>query len=146
MKDKSNNPICIFKPIDEEVFAPNNPRGYIAPFGTRFPDRNILSGEACIREVAAYLLDHKRFSGVPETFLAIVAHSNFKNYGEMQNGMMCQTNKFAKETALMINYDFSKKPSQKGFIPIKFGSMQVFVNNYGDSESFSPDLYTDEYL
>ena len=27
----------------------------------------VLSGEACVREVAEYLLDHRKFSGVPPT-------------------------------------------------------------------------------
>ena len=28
-----HTPIAVFKPIDEEAFAPNNPRGYIGNFG-----------------------------------------------------------------------------------------------------------------
>ena len=31
--NNQHNPVAVFKPIDEEAFAPNNPRGYIGNFG-----------------------------------------------------------------------------------------------------------------
>lgn len=62
-------PISIFKPIDEEPYAPNNPRGMQASFGSDTCRKGIKSGEAAIREVAAYLLDQGGFSGVPLTQL-----------------------------------------------------------------------------
>jgi hypothetical protein len=37
-----------------------------------------LSGEFCIREVAAYILDHKRFSGVPPTTFVEAVHNTLK--------------------------------------------------------------------
>lgn len=46
-----------FKPYDEEAFAPLNPRGVFGQLGDTVFQRGILSGEACEREVAAYLLD-----------------------------------------------------------------------------------------
>lgn len=49
---------AVFKPIDEEAFAPNNPRDYVGAFGQTTFRKGVLSGEACIREVAAYMLDH----------------------------------------------------------------------------------------
>lgn len=77
MRNIQKQKIAIFKPIDEEPFAPNNPRGYPGPFGSQFR-LGILSGEACIREVAAYLLDHGHFSGIPPTTFVEVVHPSLK--------------------------------------------------------------------
>jgi hypothetical protein len=70
--------VAIFKPIDEEAFAPNNPRGTSAPFGSHTHKVGILSGEAAIREVAAYLLDKGHFSGVPYTAFVELVHPSLK--------------------------------------------------------------------
>jgi len=34
MRNLQKEKIAIFKPIDEEPFAPNNPRGHLGPFGS----------------------------------------------------------------------------------------------------------------
>ncbi|KAJ1690824.1 hypothetical protein LUZ63_014979 [Rhynchospora breviuscula] len=78
MPDESGHKyIGVFKPMDEEPNAINNPRNFLPPStngeglkcGTRV-------GEGALREVAAYLLDHPAsansttgFSGVPPTAL-----------------------------------------------------------------------------
>lgn len=64
--------------MDEEQFAPNNPRGHAAPFGSQTFRPGVLSGESCIREVSAYLLDHEGFSGVPPTTFVEVVHKSLK--------------------------------------------------------------------
>ena len=69
----------IFKPIDEEQFAPNNPRNFKGYFGDATFRHGVLSGEATIREMAAYLLDKDHFSSVPATTLVAVTHESFKN-------------------------------------------------------------------
>jgi len=79
MKDINRNTIAIFKPIDEEAYAPNNPRGYVGEFGQSSFRKGILSGEGVIREVASFLLDHDNFSSVPPTIFAEVMHPSF-NY------------------------------------------------------------------
>lgn len=66
--------IAVFKPIDEEPFAPNNPRGMQAPFGTETCRPGVKSGESTIREIFAYLLDHDGFAGVPLTTFVEVTH------------------------------------------------------------------------
>lgn len=38
----------------------------------------MLSGESCIREVSAYLIDRKGFSGVPATTFVEVVHNSLK--------------------------------------------------------------------
>lgn len=76
--------VACFKPQDEEAFAVNNPRGS-AWGGAALPGNDtalsvrhgIRPGEACVREVAAYVLDKKSFAGVPETTLVECAHAKF---------------------------------------------------------------------
>mmetsp|Transcript_16787 Transcript_16787/g.48223 ORF Transcript_16787/g.48223 Transcript_16787/m.48223 type:complete len:943 (+) Transcript_16787:682-3510(+) len=95
LHDAHKAKVAVFKPADEEPYAANNPRGYIAAtaqvdagsgFGLNggLDDgmrAGISPGEACIREVAAYLLDHGGFSGVPATTLAEARHPAFNSNG-----------------------------------------------------------------
>lgn len=63
--------VAVFKPVDEEPLAINNPRGHIGPTTTcEGLRKGTVVGEGAIREVAAYLLDHDNFSGVPPTTFA----------------------------------------------------------------------------
>ena len=70
MKDASRTKVGVFKPADEEPYAENNPRGYL-----RQPDDDltlragIVPGQSCVRELAAYMIDHEGVSGVPMTTL-----------------------------------------------------------------------------
>mmetsp|Transcript_18859 Transcript_18859/g.30827 ORF Transcript_18859/g.30827 Transcript_18859/m.30827 type:complete len:514 (-) Transcript_18859:137-1678(-) len=60
---RSNGKIsAVFKPIDEEPGTPScaNSKGFVMRHG-------IPAGEGYVREVAAYLLDHNSFAGVPPT-------------------------------------------------------------------------------
>lgn len=66
--------VAVWKPIDEEPFAPNNPRGMQAPFGSDTCRPGVKSGESSLREVLAFLLDHDGFAGVPPTALVEVSH------------------------------------------------------------------------
>ena len=78
MRNLKKKRIAIFKPIDEEPFAPNNPRGNSGPFGSQTFRPGVLSGESCIREVAAFLLDHKHYAGIPPTTFVEVVHHALK--------------------------------------------------------------------
>jgi len=71
-------PVGFWKPIDEEPFAPNNPRGMCAPFGSETCRPGVKSGESSLREVIAYLLDHEGFSSVPPTALVEVSHPSLR--------------------------------------------------------------------
>lgn len=75
---EATRPVAIWKPIDEEPFAPNNPRGMQAPFGTETLRPGVKSGESSLREVLAYLLDHDGFAGVPPTALIEVSHPDLE--------------------------------------------------------------------
>jgi len=92
--------VAVFKPADEEPYAENNPRGYVqqgtctassisaiaASTGGDLSMRaGIKPGEACLREMAAYLLDHESFSDVPMTTLAEARHPAFNSNGSMLN-------------------------------------------------------------
>lgn len=67
--DDEGTNVAVFKPEDEEPLAINNPKGG----GSSADDlgsglrRGIKPGEGAVREVAAFLLDHHHFSGVPPT-------------------------------------------------------------------------------
>jgi len=61
--------VAVFKPEDEEPLAINNPKGggSSADCNGSGLRRGIKPGEGAVREVAAFLLDHHHFSGVPPT-------------------------------------------------------------------------------
>lgn len=79
-------PVAVFKPIDEEPFAPNNPRDMQANFGSETCRPGVKSGESTFREVYAYLLDHDGFAGVPPTAFVQIAHPSlpYKPVNESQ--------------------------------------------------------------
>jgi hypothetical protein len=84
LRNTNKDTIVLFKPIDEEAFAPNNQKGYTGKFGEESFRKGILSGEGCIREVAAFLLDKKNFFGVPETTFIEISHPTFsKNMNDL---------------------------------------------------------------
>ena len=55
--DRRGTNVAVFKPEDEEPFAPENPRGFQGRLGQGGLRAGILSGEAAVREAAAYRLD-----------------------------------------------------------------------------------------
>ncbi|CAE7212562.1 PI4KG4, partial [Symbiodinium sp. CCMP2592] len=75
----SPKPLAVFKPKDEEAFAPNNPRGYQGKENSVGMRPGILSTQQAVREVAACLLDHKSYAGVPPTTLVHAKHEEFVN-------------------------------------------------------------------
>jgi phosphatidylinositol 4-kinase type 2 len=87
LHDIRKNPIAVFKPSDEEPYAENNPRGYLRSGvdDTLALRDGVAPGEACIREVAAYLLDTHGFAGVPQTTLVEARHPKFNTNGSRLN-------------------------------------------------------------
>jgi hypothetical protein len=69
--------IGVFKPETQEAGAPGNPRGHAGRMGSRGVRPGLLSGEANVREVAAYMLDHGEFAHVPCTARVLINHSVF---------------------------------------------------------------------
>lgn len=74
IKTEDGENVAIFKPIDEEPFAPNNPRGMKGAFGSATCRESLRSGELTVREVTAYMLDHEGFANVPPTGLVEMCH------------------------------------------------------------------------
>lgn len=107
LRTKSRRIAAVFKPSDEEPYAPNNPKRYLNPpqhqkktkhepesTSPRPEDQHkshcdlsislqsgirvgITAGDAAIRDVAAYFLDKHRHAGVPLTVLAAASHPAF---------------------------------------------------------------------
>lgn len=117
--------ISVFKPIDEEPNAVNNPRRLPVSSDGEGLKRGTRVGEGALREVAAYLLDHPRsgprhlsgevmgFAGVPPTAMVQCLHKGFNH----PDG-------------------FEGTPEN-----IKVGSLQVFIKNFGSCEDMGPRAF-----
>ncbi|KAK7275368.1 hypothetical protein RIF29_16484 [Crotalaria pallida] len=112
--------VSVFKPIDEEPMAVNNPRGLPLSLDGEGLKKGTTVGQGAFREVAAYILDHpisgrrsllsdvKGFAGVPPTVMVKCLHEGFNNPGEL--------------TA-------------------KIGSLQMFIENNGSCEDMGPGAF-----
>lgn len=80
MRNKEREIVGVFKPFDEEIFAPNNPIGpqMQGALGQRAAYPGIRVGEGVFREVAAFLVDQFfGFGIVPKTYFAKFTHPVF---------------------------------------------------------------------
>lgn len=77
--DSLRRVLCMFKPQDEEAFAPNNPRQFVSAAESEGFRPGTYSTTGAAREVAAYLVDHRSFACVPRTAQARVKHSALCN-------------------------------------------------------------------
>uniref|UniRef100_A0A5B7BKL4 1-phosphatidylinositol 4-kinase n=1 Tax=Davidia involucrata TaxID=16924 RepID=A0A5B7BKL4_DAVIN len=112
--------ISVFKPIDEEPMAVNNPRGLPLSVDGEGLKKGTRVGEGALREVAAYILDHpksgrrsflgeeKGFAGVPATVMVKCLHRGFNH--------------------------------PRG-LTVKIGSLQRFMENYGSCEDMAPGAF-----
>ncbi|XP_021760294.1 phosphatidylinositol 4-kinase gamma 4-like [Chenopodium quinoa] len=112
--------VSVFKPVDEEPKARNNPHGIPGTLDGEGLKRGTKVGKGAFREVAAYLLDHPLngrrdfsgeamgFAGVPPTGLVKCLHSGFNN--------------------------------PDGLTP-KMGSLQKFIKNDGSCEDIGPGSF-----
>lgn len=119
------NYVSVFKPIDEEPMAVNNPRGLPLSVDGEGLKKGTRVGEGALREVAAYILDHpksgprstcsdeKGFAGVPPTIMVKCLHTGF-NYVE--------------------GCEYSSKR-------LKIGSLQMFMKNCGSCEDLGPRAF-----
>lgn len=126
MQDSSGQRcVSVFKPMDEEPLAVNNPRDLpLSEYGEGLK-KGTRVGEGALREVAAYLLDHpmagrrsfcneeKGFSGVPPTMMVKCLHKAF-NYRD--------------------GYEYALRN-------VKIGSLQMFVENVGSCEDMGPRAF-----
>lgn len=112
--------LSVFKPMDEEPMAMNNPNGLPLSMDGEGLKKGTRVEEGAFREVAAYVLDHpkngrrsfsgedKGFSGVPPTALIKCLHPGFNH----PNG-----------------------------VKVKIGSLQMFVENHGSCEDMGPSVF-----
>ncbi|KAA8528225.1 hypothetical protein F0562_035524 [Nyssa sinensis] len=117
-----NKYISVFKPIDEEPLAVNNPQGLPLSSNGEGLKRGTRVGEGALREVAAYILDHPKsgprlsssgemgFAGVPPTVMVQCLNKGFNH----PDGFECAPKN------------------------IKIGSLQMFMKNYGSCEDMGP--------
>ncbi|XP_021764001.1 phosphatidylinositol 4-kinase gamma 3-like [Chenopodium quinoa] len=117
--------ISVFKPIDEEPMAVNNPNGLPESKDGEGLKKGTQVGAGAVREVAAYILDHPRtgprshyhsevgFAGVPPTALVKCLHKEFHH----PNG-----------------YEGSSKN-------LKIGSLQMYMKNSGSCEDMGPSVF-----
>ena len=136
MKDASRNKVGVFKPADEEPYAENNPRGYL-----RQPDdemtlrAGIVPGQSCIRELAAYLIDHDGFSGVPMTTLVEAQHPAFNTNGSHLN---------VSQGGAAMGAHSIVPCSTVGPSKSKLGSFQEFVKHECTIDDVSPSKISRE--
>ncbi|KAL6132151.1 hypothetical protein ACLB2K_070522 [Fragaria x ananassa] len=117
--------VSVFKPIDEEPMAVNNPRGLPLSLNGEGLKKGTRVGEGALREVAAYILDHpmtgprtfyneeKGFAGVPPTVMVKCLHNGF-------------------------NHPEGYKSAAKN---MKIGSLQMFMKNQGSCEDIGPRAF-----
>lgn len=117
--------VSVFKPVDEEPLAVNNPQGLPVSSNGEGLKRGTRVGEGALREVAAYILDHPRsgpravnaetigFAGVPPTVIVQCLHKGFNHPEGFENAM-----EYAK-----------------------IGSLQMFMKNEGNCEDIGPGAF-----
>jgi len=90
--DHRGKKCAVFKPDDEEVNAPNNPRGFVSSIGSDIMGRGIPSGSGSFRELAAAMLDPSfripvtciaQLMNVPKTWF-----QNNKNHSAIRAGCL----------------------------------------------------------
>ena len=118
--------VSVFKPIDEEPMAVNNPRGLPLSVDGEGLKKGTRVGQGALREVAAYILDHPRkgprsyhnndeqgFAGVPPTVMVKCLHRDFYHPGGYKN----------------VSGN------------VKIGSLQMFMRNIGSCEDMGPSAF-----
>jgi len=112
--DEAGRKAALMKPCDEEPLAPNNPKGFVGrQLGESGLKPSVKVGEAAMREVAAYILDHDHRAKVPATVLVRASHPIF------------HVAQFEPEPGA--------EEGRVAGIPMKLGSLQEFTPHLYDS-------------
>jgi len=94
--------------VDEEAYAPNNPRDMKAVFGSDTCRPGVKSGESTLREAVAFLLDHEGFAGVPATALVDLKHESMPSLS-LDSSMATSEDVFGRIQKIFLNA--TKTPS-----------------------------------
>jgi hypothetical protein len=130
-KSETGNKIAIMKPCDEEPMAPSNPKGFTGrKLGEPGMKPTVRVGEAASREVAAYLLDHENYAGVPHTVMVRMAHPMF-HYNDGLDGPHLSNMSQPQDDGSFNEED----------LPLKLGSLQSFVRHECDTTEMGPKLF-----
>lgn len=113
---------AVFKPHDEEQGMPNNPKDRVGT-GVEGLREYFQPGQGCLRELAAYIMDYKHFSGVPSTTLVHCEHPAF--HYPMHS----------------VSHVTGKSRQDKPFP--KLGSLQKFIRGADLFEDLGPSLLSD---
>ncbi|KAI3804483.1 hypothetical protein L1987_26057 [Smallanthus sonchifolius] len=115
--------VAVFKPIDEEPLAVNNPRGLPPSTNGEGLKRGTKVGEGALREVAAYILDH------PLTGPRSSNSETERGFAGVLPTVMVKC----------LNPEFNHPLGYVGGPEnIKVGSLQMFVKNCGSCEDMGP--------
>lgn len=127
MSNRDGQRIAVFKPVDEEPLAVNNPRGMTPSETGEGLKAGTRVGEGAFREVAAYVLDHnpsgvdklnrEGFSGVPLTVLACCSDEHFSSNSSNERWRL------------------------DGLPTVKQGSLQKFVHAVSNCEDMGPQHF-----
>ncbi|EPT31931.1 phosphatidylinositol 3- and 4-kinase [Toxoplasma gondii ME49] len=140
--DARRRPVGIFKPEDEEAFAPCNPRGYEGRIGQAGFRGGVLSGEGAGREYAAHILDslYNCPAGIPPTTMVEACHPAFCYKSPVQLG--------TTGDHLMMNSYMAAAPENDAQTPAamqlkwKAGSLQQFAQAKESCGDYNPLLFS----
>ncbi|KAF5832392.1 phosphatidylinositol 3 and 4-kinase-domain-containing protein [Dunaliella salina] len=126
--NENGRKVGILKPCDEEPLAPNNPKGYVGrQLGDPGWKPTVRVGEAAMREVAAYLLDHDGWAKVPTSVLVRARHPIFCYNNRMSSVRASSLDLVAKDAGVGEGGEESSSKVSQPLMPMKLGSLQEFV-------------------
>lgn len=112
------------------------------------PNPGFHAGEGAYKEVAAYLLDHKRFARVPQTALAMC---NFASDVPEKNKSSDTSSNLSQSPPSRTSFDHpvvgvqgtfpSHDEVDRNHLRTKMGAFQVYVENIGDADDFGPGVF-----
>ena len=111
-------------------------------------------GEAAMREVAAYLLDHDHFANVPCTVLVRLTHPVFHVAPETPasnstTAMAHSADSNASSTTASLPSSLMQKgvgPTSQQEGPAKLGSLQEFVHHCGDTSEQGASRFSTQHV
>lgn len=112
--DEKGQPIFVVKPMDEDIGALHNPKGYSSPFETSFIREGISLYASVFREVAVWhIASAMRLTSIaPPTYLAILHSDRFYDLSKQVSAK-----EFLRFNERLGNPDFEKLCSIQQYVP-----------------------------
>jgi len=133
LRGPSGERLAMFKPLDEEQWAVNNPKGFV---GAASGSHSVRVGECAAREVAACLLDHAHWARVPRTALVRITHPQ-----PLFHGQPARCDKTGSLQAY-VRHDFDASEHGAGAFP----AAQVHRLGVLDLRLYNTDRHTGNIL